>query len=68
MNNQTLPTAKQFKQREPLANRQAQGRYADAPELDAAATLVMPQSLVKFRLADLKRAKTTVKQSSFILL
>ncbi len=34
MNDQTLPTGKQFKKREPIATRQAQGRYADAPELD----------------------------------
>lgn len=61
MNDQTLPTAKQARQREPIAKRQAQGRYADAPELDVVATLVLPQTLVKFRLADLKHAKVIEK-------
>jgi hypothetical protein len=58
MNDQTLPTGKQFRKREPMATRQAKGRYADAPELDGDAVRVLPKALVKFRVKDLKRVKT----------
>ena len=58
MNDQTLPTGKQLKKLEPIATRQAQGRYADAPELDGDAARVLPKVLVKFRVKDLKRVKT----------
>jgi hypothetical protein len=58
MNNPDLPTAKQMKQREPIATRIAQGRYADAPELEREDVQALPKSLVRFRLADLKRGAT----------
>jgi hypothetical protein len=58
MNDQTLPTGKQFRKREPIATRQAQGRYANAPELDVDAARVIPKALVKFRVKDVKPSKS----------
>jgi hypothetical protein len=55
MNDPSLPTAKQMKQRDPIATRIVQGRYADAPELEQEDVAALPKQLVKFRLADLKR-------------